>query len=92
MYDIIRQRIEVDRLRLRENIIPVRPRTYVRPHPRRSNNINENQNQENTIKEDYLAYRNHSQEGLLIQTENLHSTEPNNLVNGEIYQSDDSVE
>ena len=92
LYDRIRQRIEVERLRTRENIIPVRPRNYVRPHTRRSNNINDNQNQDIPVQEDYLAHRNHSQEGLLIQTENLQSTEPNNLVNGDIYQSDNSVD
>ena len=94
LYDTIRQRIEVERLRLRENIIPVRPRDLEtqRPHPRRNNNINQNQNQENIVQEDYLVHRNQSQEGLLIQTQNLHNTEPNNLVNGEIYQSDNSVE
>ena len=94
LYDTMRQRIEVERLRLRENIIPVRPRDLEtqRPHPRRNNNINQNQNQENIVQEDYLVHRNQSQEGLLIQTQNLHNTEPNNLVNGEIYQSDNSVE
>ena len=91
IYDRIRQIIEVERIRTRENTIPVRPRNFVRPHIRRNSNIINNQNQDIPVQEDYSVHRN-SQEGLIIRTENLQSSEPNNLVNGDVYQSDNSVD
>ncbi len=81
-----------DRIRTRDNIIPVRPRHIVRPHTRRNGNINNNQNQDIPVQENYSVNRNHSQESLIIRTDNLQNLEPNHLVNGDVYQSDDTVD
>ena len=81
-----------DRIRTRDNTIPVRPRNFVRPHTRRNSNISNNQNQDIPVQENFGVHRNQSQEGLIIRTENLQSSEPNNLVNGDVYQSDNSVD
>ena len=81
-----------DRIRTRDNIIPVRPRHIVRPHTRRNSNINNNQNQDIPVQENYSVNRNHSQESLIIRTDNLQNLEPNHLVNGDVYQSDDTVD
>lgn len=94
LYDFISTHCTIyDRIRTRDNTIPVRPRNIVRPHTRRNININNNQHRDIPDQENYSVNRNHSQEGLIrVVTENLQNSEPNNLVNGDVYQSDDTVD